>query len=360
MKRIVLIALSITLAAGGLGLTACGGHKHKFGEWETVKEATCFENGLRRRTCAADGFSEEEIVYAPGYHTFGPDNKCVRGDYEIKYTLGLAYFENEDGTGYYVGRGSASAKEIVLPAYYSGKPVIGVKADGFANPDGLETAAAKIESVWIPDGVTEIGERAFYGAASLGSVTLPNGLKTIADGAFSGCRSLTEINAPKELAEIGANAFFGCSSLVTPPLGDSLKTVGQFAFGACVSLESANLGNAAETVGHGAFAGCTRLKVASLEGVKAISGEAFLNCAALREVAFPGGLESIGSMAFGYCTSLTTFRFGGSMAEWKAVAKENDWFAGEYDVTELPVFYVHCTDGVLDRNNMQTASPSGD
>lgn len=358
MKKTILIALSLMLALGGL--SACGGHTHKYGEWETVHEATCFENGLRRRTCKDGDDVQEEVVYAPGYHTFGTDNKCSVCGYQIEQTKGLAFLENDDKTGFYAAIGSATAEDIVLPAYYLSKPVIGVLADGFANPDGLSTPAARIKSVWIADGSAEIGERAFYGAAALKEVTLPNSLKRISDNAFSGCRALEKINAPKELTSIGASAFNGCSSLVTPPLGENLKTVGQFAFSGCIALESANLGASVESVGASAFRGCSSLQVATFGGAAgSIPENAFLNCTALREIGLPGGLKEIGSMAFGYCASLEIFRFGGTMEEWKTVAKASDWIAGDYDESNLPTFYVICKDGTLNQYNSQTLPPRG-
>ena len=39
------------LLLGLLALTACG-HTHKFGEWKTVREATCLLEGLEERTCS--------------------------------------------------------------------------------------------------------------------------------------------------------------------------------------------------------------------------------------------------------------------------------------------------------------------
>ena len=46
----------------------------------------------------------------------------------------------------------------------------------------------KTETVYtIPDGVTSIGDFAFFNCSSLTSVTIPEGVTSIGDGTFSGC-----------------------------------------------------------------------------------------------------------------------------------------------------------------------------
>ena len=47
--------------------------------------------------------------------------------------------------------------------------------------------------VVIPDGVTSIGNEAFYEYSSLTSVTLPDSLTSIGDSAFYNCSRLTSI-----------------------------------------------------------------------------------------------------------------------------------------------------------------------
>jgi hypothetical protein len=51
------------------------------------------------------------------------------------------------------------------------------------------------ENVVIPDGVTEIGNRAFYWNTKLKTVIIPDGVTSIGDSAFTGCEKLT-IHAP--------------------------------------------------------------------------------------------------------------------------------------------------------------------
>ena len=48
----------------------------------------------------------------------------------------------------------------------------------------LEEYTGKDADVIIPDGVTEIGNKAFYGCSSLTSITIPDSVKKIGEDAF--------------------------------------------------------------------------------------------------------------------------------------------------------------------------------
>ena len=73
----------------------------------------------------------------------------------------------------------------------------------------------KIKKVIIEDGVTNIGDHAFFGCERLTSVTIPNSVKSIGDVAFDYCNSLTSITIPKSVTSIGDYAFFRCSGLTS-------------------------------------------------------------------------------------------------------------------------------------------------
>ena len=70
-----------------------------------------------------------------------------------------------------------------------------------------------IKSVSLPDGLTSIGEVAFYGCTSLTSVTIPDSVTSIGYDAFFGCTSLSSVTIPDSVTSIGYDAFFGCTSL---------------------------------------------------------------------------------------------------------------------------------------------------
>ena len=70
-----------------------------------------------------------------------------------------------------------------------------------------------IKSVSLPDGLTSIGEVAFYGCTSLSSVTIPDSVTSIGYYAFYGCTSLSSVTIPDSVTYIGNHAFRGCTSL---------------------------------------------------------------------------------------------------------------------------------------------------
>ena len=57
--------------------------------------------------------------------------------------------------------------------------------------------------VTIPEGVTVIGEHAFFECASLTSVTIPEGVTEIGRFVFDDCKSLTDVTIPGSVREIG-------------------------------------------------------------------------------------------------------------------------------------------------------------
>ena len=61
--------------------------------------------------------------------------------------------------------------------------------------------------VVIPEGVTSIGDWAFYECSSLTSVTIPDGVTSIEDDAFRYCENLTSVTISDSVTSIGDWAF---------------------------------------------------------------------------------------------------------------------------------------------------------
>ena len=97
----------------------------------------------------------------------------------------------------------------------------------------------------IPDGVTQIGEKAFYNRSGYnGILSLGNSLVSIGADAFNGCSGLSGmLTIPNSVNQIGINAFSNCSGFSgTLTIGNSVTQIGNNAFfGACAGFNSFNV-----------------------------------------------------------------------------------------------------------------------
>ena len=88
----------------------------------------------------------------------------------------------------------------------------------------------------IPNSVTSIGDKAFYGSSGLTSVTIPNSVISIGNQAFIGCSGLTSVAIPNSVTSIGNGAFSFCSGLTSVTIPNSVTKIGNDAFYYCSGL----------------------------------------------------------------------------------------------------------------------------
>ena len=82
----------------------------------------------------------------------------------------------------------------------------------------------------IPNSVTSIGERAFYGCSGLTSLTIPNSVTSIGYYAFYRCSGLTSLTIPNSVTSIGYDAFESCFNLTSVTIPNSVTSIKSFAF----------------------------------------------------------------------------------------------------------------------------------
>lgn len=85
----------------------------------------------------------------------------------------------------------------------------------------------------VPEGITEIGDRAFYDCDGLTSVTFADGLKKIGDEAFFDCDALRTVNIPESARSIGSYAFGSCNELREFTVNSNLTAYNDNAFDGC-------------------------------------------------------------------------------------------------------------------------------
>ncbi|MCQ2254846.1 MAG: leucine-rich repeat protein [Bacteroidaceae bacterium] len=142
----------------------------------------------------------------------------------------------------------------------------------------------KIIKVQIKDGVTSIGNYAFYKCTGLTSIEIPNSVTSIGSSAFSLCSSLTSIAIPNSVASIGWDAFYNCTSLNSVNIPNSVLSISPEAFYHCAALTSITIPNSVTSIGQYAFRYCYNLA----------------------SVSIPNSVTSIGEAAFGNCEKLTS------------------------------------------------------
>lgn len=165
---------------------------------------------------------------------------------------------------------------------------------------------AKAGGYAIPDGVLEIGEKAFIRSESLTAVTIPDSVADVGTGTFAFCTSLQTASLGNGLTTTGDEMFNGCVSLTDVSFGTLLQTIGNSAFSDCSLLDNVAIPNSVVTIGASAFSNCTGMNSLAIgNGVTVIGDYAFLNCVGLSSIVLPSGLSSIGISSFDGCTGIT-------------------------------------------------------
>ena len=159
----------------------------------------------------------------------------------------------------------------------------------------------------IPQGITAIGNSAFFCCDSLISVAIPDSVISIRDSAFSCCKSLTSITIPDSVTSIGDSAFSSCVSLTSVTIPDSVTSIGNIAFSFCTSLTSITIPDSVTSIGDGAFYSCYSLTSITIpDSVTSIGDWAFSSCTSLTSITIPDSVTFIGDSAFDFCESLTS------------------------------------------------------
>lgn len=169
-----------------------------------------------------------------------------------------------------------------------------------------------ITRVVIEEGVTRIGDNAFWGQSCLNEIELPDSLVSIGDGAFGHCSSMWEIDFPEGLQSIGDMAFTDCRKLNSVTIPRSVTQMGRSTFWGCDALTTVAIEADVVEIGNGMFGWCQNLTYVEFPtSLTHIGQAAFQECRNLKEICIPENVTVIGKGAFNYCTSLSRITFLG-------------------------------------------------
>ena len=167
-------------------------------------------------------------------------------------------------------------------------------------------SCTKLTDVILPEGVTTISYSSFSGCTGLQSIAIPESVTSIENAAFYNCSNLTGVTIPKGVTEISALTFYGCGNLTYVSIPEGVTSIEDHVFHGCSKLEEIKLPETLTRIDANAFYNCTSLtNVVIPENATDIAGGTFMGCTGLTSVVLPSEIAYIPASIFSGCTNLT-------------------------------------------------------
>lgn len=98
-----------------------------------------------------------------------------------------------------------------------------------------------VEAIVVSEGVTTVGDYAFYYMPYAKTVSLPSSLTSIGKYAFGFCSALESVSIPDSVTTVGDSAFEACTALKSIVISPNVTSLGARAFALCSSLTDATV-----------------------------------------------------------------------------------------------------------------------
>ena len=303
------------------------------------------EQPLRGRSLFLNGRLVEDLVIPQGVTSIG--ESAFRGCASITRVEIPDSVVSINPTAFAVCRNHAEIVVAENNQHYKSVGGLLLTKDGMV----LVSVPSARGCIVIPNGVAEVGTRAFF-ACGLEKLTIPSSVAKIGWDAFAGCRNLKEVHVSDIAAwcrhsspEIGAplaqgsRLFLNGMPVAELEIPEGVTSIGKFAFKGYSGLTHVTIPQSVNNIEGNAFSFCHNMvkfdvaagnrffksengllltkdgkillsvpsgreEVRIPQGVESIAGSAFAGCSKIVEVKVPKGVKSIGWHSFDGCKNL--------------------------------------------------------
>lgn len=238
MKKFAISLLAFCLFIM-LGLTACNSDDHKTNNTDDTNQIFYLPYEIDKTGCIKRFYANETNsvnIIIPSTYSIDENGKMISGTaYEIK-TIGAYCFANNN----------------------------------------------LIESVYIPDSIVSIEERAFYNCSKINTVNITKNIKNIGKDAFELCpklktitkngnngiiiddnANLSSFEIPSSITKLENNSFSNWTNLTSISIDTNIDYIGNNAFSHCKNLSRVSVNSSLRYLGDNAFADCEQLTTLS-------------------------------------------------------------------------------------------------
>ncbi len=176
---------------------------------------------------------------------------------------------------------------------------------------------------------------------NLHKIVLPNSLRVISSGAFYNYEVLEDVSLPENLEYIGNKAFYGCREIKNMEIPDSVTHIG---YDALTNTGAGEIFGSVQYVGDWAVdERYNQSKIELTDGIRGIASNTFYNSKAL-SISIPASVNIICRDAFSSCSGLENIIYRGTVDEWNAIEKEENWSVNSLN------YIIKCQDGIIENN----------